>query len=170
MSEGNSIVLLLGGIFTLVFGGIGVVFFLKYLLAKRKADASLAWPSTMGIIETSTITSNTSTDSDGISSTTYAPIVVYSYSVMGSDFHSKRVGFGLDMSGSQSGAASVMSRFPVGKTVTVFYNPDNPGEAVLEHTVINNFTTIILFSVFGGVGIIAFLVSVWVLVSRFISK
>lgn len=168
MDEGSSVILLIGGIFTLVFGGIGVGFFLKYISSKRKAEASKNWPSTTGTIEASTITSNTSTDSDGFSSTTYAPVVVYSYNVMGSSFHTRRVGFGMEMSGPQSGAYSIMSRYPMGKIVTVYYNPENPGEAVLEHSVINNVPTIIFFSVFGGVGIIACLVSVWILASRFL--
>jgi hypothetical protein len=165
MSEGYSIVLLVSALLTLVFGGLGLVFFLIYLSAKRKADASRAWPSTTGMIETSTITSSTHTDSDGFSSTSFAPVIVYSYSVMGSDFHSRRVGFGMDMSGPKSGAVSMMKRYPVGKTVSVFFDPEKPGEAVLEHSIKNSVSTIILFSVFGGVGIIAFLVSAWIMLS-----
>jgi hypothetical protein len=168
MDEGYSVILLIGGIFTLVFGGIGLGFFLKYMSSKRKAEASKSWPSTAGTIEASTITSNTSTDSDGFSSTTYAPVVIYSYNAMGSTFHGRRVGFGMEISGSQSGAVNTMSRYPVGKIVTVYYNPENPGEAVLEQSVINNMLTIIFFSVFGGVGIVACLVSGWILASRFL--
>jgi hypothetical protein len=74
----------------------------------------------------------------------------------------------MEMSGSQSGAVSAMTRYPVGKIVTVYYNPENPGEAVLEHSVINNVPTIIFFCVFGGVGFVACLVSVWIIASRFI--
>jgi hypothetical protein len=168
MDEGTSVILLISGLFTLVFGGIGLGFFLKYLSSKRKAEASKSWPSTAGTIEASTITSSTSTDADGLSSTTYAPVVVYSYNAMGSSFHSRRVGFGMEMSGSQSGAMNTMSRYPMGKIVPVYYNPENPGEAVLEHSVINNTPTILLFSVFGGMGIIACMVSAWILASRFI--
>lgn len=85
------------------------------------------WPTVTGVVKSAKMQS--STDNDG--GTTYSPKVAYSYEVAGSRFEGDRLAFGV-MSSSSGYAAGVLSRYPVGQTVTVHYLPEDPSEAVLE--------------------------------------
>jgi hypothetical protein len=58
------------------------------------------------------------------------PIVHYSYQVSGQSYQGMKLAPGPEVGG--SGAAKVVSKYPVGAQVMVFYNPQNPSEAVLE--------------------------------------
>lgn len=68
--------------------------------------------------------------------TTWKPAIVYGYVVNGTSYLSSRVQFMNVVSGSStfrdSLAKNISEEYPVGKTVTVYYDPDNPEDAVLE--------------------------------------
>jgi hypothetical protein len=66
---------------------------------------------------------------------TYYPRVVYSYEVAGQPYSSHRVTFGAIRPSKQAAAAEkALERYPVGSQVTVYYNPAQPSETVLERT------------------------------------
>lgn len=56
--------------------------------------------------------------------------VTYEYSVAGQAYRNNRVSIGEDRGNFE--VAETIARYPVGKTVTVYYNPSKRGEAVLE--------------------------------------
>jgi len=56
--------------------------------------------------------------------------IVYEYSARGAKLSSNRVSIGEDRGNFE--VAETLSRYPVGKAVTVYYNPLHPKEAVLE--------------------------------------
>jgi hypothetical protein len=61
----------------------------------------------------------------------YYPEVTYEYQVDGTTYTSSKINvimFGSDISYAQG----VLNRYPIGSTVDVHYNPDNPSDAVLE--------------------------------------
>ena len=64
--------------------------------------------------------------------TLYMPVVEYSYSVGGRDFSSRSIWDGTEVSGSRDHAQRIADRYPVGRTVTVHYDPSAPGKAALE--------------------------------------
>jgi hypothetical protein len=113
----------------LILGGLG------YFLYKRNQQSGAArqlaqsWPSTSGMVLMSSVQSRQS----GRSHSTY-PIVVYQYTVNGQSYQSQTIKAGeqfLNVRVMGQPQATV-TRYPIGATVTVFYNPSNPAESALE--------------------------------------
>lgn len=100
---------------------LGVIFFMR-----RKMAAVSQWPSTMGTVMMSTIEQRSSSEGGY----TEYPVVQYSYPVGGQAYQSHKLAPGPDVGG--TGARKVVARYPEGAQVMVFYNPENPSEAVLE--------------------------------------
>jgi hypothetical protein len=65
-------------------------------------------------------------------STTYRARVAYEYPVAGTRHGSDRISYGHYDTESESDAARVVAKYPVGKAVTVRFRPSDPREAVLE--------------------------------------
>jgi len=99
---------------------LGVIFFMR-----RKMAAVSQWPSTMGTV----MMSRTETRSSGEGYTDY-PVVQYSYQVRGQAYQGLKLAPGPEVGG--SGARKVVAKYPPGAQVMVFYNPENPSDAVLE--------------------------------------
>src|SRR5215510_15286921 len=122
----NTEFLLAVGIIIFVLGILNVVFLGILFFMRRKMAAVSQWPSTMGTVMNSTIEWRSSSDSG---STAY-PVVQYSYQVNGQPYQSSKLAPGPEMGG--TGAQKVVAMYPAGAQVMVFYNPQNPAEAVLE--------------------------------------
>jgi len=109
-----------------------IVVLVLVMIARRssaKANASKDWPSTSGQVLMSQIEMRRSSGRNtGMSP---FPVVVYEYTVMGQRYQSNRIAFGGDIGGSMI-AQPTIAKYPAGSMVTVYYNPQNPGEAVLE--------------------------------------
>jgi len=58
------------------------------------------------------------------------PVVQYSYQIGGQLYQGSKIAPGMEVGG--TGAGKVVNRYPAGAQVMVFYNPQNPSEAVLE--------------------------------------
>ena len=93
----------------------------------RRGSASKHWPTTEGRILSSVVRR-----SSGRQGTICEPDIVYQYAVDGTDY----AHWAVDLRGlgttCGSVAAEVVARYPVGATVTVYYDPDHPERAVLE--------------------------------------
>jgi hypothetical protein len=100
---------------------LGVIFFMR-----RKMAAVSQWPSTMGTVNASYLERRSSSEGG---STNY-PVVQYSYQMGGQVYQSTKLAPGPEVGG--TGAGKVVARYPEGAQVMVFYNPQNPSEAVLE--------------------------------------
>jgi len=100
---------------------LGVIFFMR-----RKMAAVSQWPSTMGTVMMSTIDQRYSSEGGY----TDYPVVQYSYQIGGQAYQSAKLAPGPELGG--SGARGVVARYPAGAQVMVFYNPQNPSDAVLE--------------------------------------
>ncbi|HET9906292.1 MAG TPA: DUF3592 domain-containing protein [Anaerolineales bacterium] len=100
---------------------LGIIFFLR-----RKMAAVSQWPSTMGTVNSSYLERRSSSEGG---STNY-PVVQYSYQIGGQSYQSSKLAPGPDVGG--TGAGKVVARYPAGAQVMVFYNPQNPADAVLE--------------------------------------
>ena len=106
-----------------IIGTIGLAIILYGQLQRRRAEASADWPVVPGKIVTSEVTSHT--DEDG---TTYSADIEYVYTVKGIEHRSDVVVIG----GHPYGAQGAVSRYPLGKTVSVSYDPGKARRAVLE--------------------------------------
>ncbi|MDM7948111.1 DUF3592 domain-containing protein [Hydrogenophaga sp.] len=95
-----------------------------YLLRSLiRQHSSKRWPTTIGEI----LESNIEEDSDG-----WAPHVRYAYAVERKHYTNDRLYFHLSNGSTERDARKHLSPYPVGKRVTVYYNPRKPEEAVLD--------------------------------------
>lgn len=145
------VILLLFGIGWLVFTFQGM----------QLAEESAAWPSVEGEVDRTWIETERREDPDGDTETYYEPFVRYSYQVEGVSYTADRIDFGAKRSyGSRSSANNYLNDYPVGKQVEVFYNPDNPNQAVLVREArgatgsIIAGAAVILVSLVGGIGLL----------------
>lgn len=85
----------------------------------------------------------------------FRPQVEYDYLVDGKTLHGKVRTFGeatISGTGARHSAEGVLKRYPVGQEVPVFYNPDDPQQAVLERGIGGNELLLVLFMTpFNGV-------------------
>ena len=101
---------------------LGILFFMR-----RRMVAVSQWPSTLGTVNASYLERR---HSSGDSGSTNYPVVQYSYQVGGQAYQTTKLAPGPEVGG--TGAGEVVARYPAGAQVMVFYNPQNPSEAVLE--------------------------------------
>lgn len=130
----------------LVFLGVSMLGLFIFVAALRKfkqAETSQCWSGTQGRVIESRLETHTSLDSDDIESRVYRAIVVYAYSVMGHNFTGNRVAFGV-RSLSRYAASTVLERYPLDRQITVYYNPDKPGQAVLKRVCVNGMLQIVI--------------------------
>ncbi len=115
----------------LAWVGLAVLGFVCLLIGLRElwfGHKSLRWPSCEGTILKSEV--KKSRGSDGRAD--FNPRVIYVYSVGGQEFVSERVAFHCWGGTTAAASTAVSLRYPVGSTVTVFYNPRNAASSTLE--------------------------------------
>ncbi len=97
------------------------------------ADARLSmhWPTSSGTVILSEVSSYDSR-SDGKTTRMYTANVRYRYAVNGVQYHSGRVSLGDSSTSSAADKRAIAERYPVGSQVTVYYDPDQPQDALLE--------------------------------------
>lgn len=116
-------------VWSFLFAGLAILGW--GIWSSLEAFASNAWPEAAGVITFSTVASYES-DSDSGTTTMYYPDLRYQYNVEGKEFTGTEVDLGDYSSSDISYAKKVTARYPVGKSVRVFYDPAHPGTAVLE--------------------------------------
>lgn len=135
----------------LVFGvGLAIVaaIWFFHLRTARKAEAAGTWPSAPGVVQTSAVREKVESDSEGDSETAYYPEVGYRWTVQGQDYAGRRIAFGeAPRFAREAAAQAICARYPVGAAVSVRYNPDQPGEAVLESRKPSPFKAIVFTAV-----------------------
>jgi len=96
--------------------------YLVWILVRHSRSKS--WSSTPGEV----LESNIEEDSDG-----WAPRVRYSFEVMGRRYTNDRLYFHIPpRTLYERGAEAHLVPYPVGKQIDVYYNPQNPQDAVLD--------------------------------------
>jgi len=134
----------MGAIFVLV----GLLLCAVWFMLRKKAQASLQWPSSRGRVISSAV--NRRQDSDG--NQTEEALVVYEYLVGGATLQGKRIAFGGSGAG---GARKSVERYPAGATVDVYYDPEKPASAVLERSAGSaTFVLLLVGGVFAIIGIV----------------
>jgi hypothetical protein len=122
----NTELLIIIGVISFVFLILNVVFLGIIFFMRRRMAAVSQWPSTMGTVHASFLERRSSSEGG---STNY-PVVQYSYQVSGQAYQGMKIAPGPEVGG--TGAGKVVARYPAGAQVMVFYNPQNPSDAVLE--------------------------------------
>jgi hypothetical protein len=151
----DRVVVFLAPFFT-IFATFGILLLAVSVLNIIKGIQSSSWPSVSGTVLFSHIDTLDGYDIDTGVYTTYFPKVSYEYYVDGLKYSSKRVNFGV--AGGYGNAKRVISDYPQNKVVNVFYNPKEPGKAILEPGIrVGIFLLLIFFSAFSiGISIIIF--------------
>jgi hypothetical protein len=145
-------------VYAIPFAFIGLIAFAAFYKWLEVRAAS-QWPQTTGkvVVSTSETRAVKTFDDDreggrGEEKRNFAKIV-YEYQVSGQKMRASRVSIGEDLGNFE--VAETIARYPVGKVVTVYYNPRKPREAVLERDVPKGvFGCVIWLVVIGTAGIL----------------
>ena len=122
----NTELLIVVGIIVFVFLVLNVIFLGIIFFMRKRMVAVSQWPSTMGAVNASYLERRSSSEGGY----TNYPVVQYSYQVSGQAYQGAKIAPGPEVGG--TGAGKVVARYPAGAQVMVFYNPQNPSDAVLE--------------------------------------
>ncbi|MEW6287179.1 MAG: DUF3592 domain-containing protein [Chloroflexota bacterium] len=102
---------------------------LGIIFTTRQSVANAAtWSSTMGTVTYSGIEWRRGSKGGSVA----YPVVHYAYHVMGQAYQGNKIAPGPRVGG--TGAQKVTGRYPIGAQVMVYYDPNNPSEAVLERS------------------------------------
>jgi hypothetical protein len=95
------------------------------------ARASGTWPHVVGTIMHASVRT-TDSQSNGKTTRMYSADIRYRYQVSGKTYVSGQVSLSDHSSSSSSGMKKLIWRYPAGKSVSVYYNPTDPKDALLE--------------------------------------
>ena len=152
-STGLIVALCLGSVFFLLGVGLAIFGFVQ----RKKAKTTESWPTASGSIVSSRLDQNTRTerrDGHSYTSTSYTPIVEYTYEVGGKTYQGNKVFPGASMSYDHGTAQGIVNRYQPGAAVTVHYDPADPTQAVLETKSKGGNLFLILGAVFAVLGMI----------------
>ncbi|HSM24294.1 MAG TPA: DUF3592 domain-containing protein [Anaerolineaceae bacterium] len=139
----------------LVFIGVGLGMLIKLAKNYAKLRQSQHWNTTDGKIIFSDLDAQISTDDEGYQTTTYLAKIYFSYELDGITYESDRINFDYGMRTSNlRKQQSIVEQYPVGTMVPVYYDADDPSQAVLEKRVNGTFTTILVAAVFIIIGVV----------------
>lgn len=96
-----------------------------------KAKESVNWPTTQGIVISSTVYDSKSHEESSDKSAYHAK-VFYEFNVNDTQYSSSRISFGDYGSGDPSHANDIVGRYPAGMNVMVYYRANKPNECLLE--------------------------------------
>lgn len=114
----------------LIIGGIGYYLYKRNQQSMTQRQDAQNWASTTGTIMMSSVQSRRS----GTGGYSTIPVIVYQFEVNGKTYQSQNVRVGdkyLKVNVSWQ-AQETVDKYPIGKQVTVYYDPNNPAECALE--------------------------------------
>ena len=115
----------------LIFGVAGLFLLILGFRQFRTSKASVDWPSVEGQVSIATVEMKVESGDNG-TSRKYSPRVVYNYSVAGQQYTSDQVVIGARAWYPSQIKAETKLMYQSGQQVTVYYDPENPDQAVLE--------------------------------------
>ena len=141
-----------------IFAVVGIALTIFWgIPTARNAMESKNWSLAEGRITISDVSENYDSNDGGI---TYTAKVAYEYTVNGVPYAGGTVTFGDYGSSDPAHASGIVSRYPVGKTVQVYYDQENPKTSVLEAgTRWSSFVGIGAGLLFSIVGILGFVIA-----------
>ncbi|MDD5544005.1 MAG: DUF3592 domain-containing protein [Acidobacteriia bacterium] len=140
----------------LLFILVGLLLCAGWYFLKKKSQAAMQWPSAQGRVIASDVNRYRGSDGEWAEEAR----VVYEYVVGGNSLRGNRITFGNAASGNRAAARKTAERYPAGAAVSVFYDPQKPGSAVLERKMSGALVLLpIVGGVFAVIGIMSFLVA-----------
>ena len=119
--------------FVLCLGGGCVCIFLQFR-AFRRAHATRSWPRVEGVITQASVEKIISIDAEGQPSRSYAARIAYRYEAAGKSLTQSRIRFGTGIynTGFRFYPRRLLKNYAVQQSVSVFYDPSDPSNSVLE--------------------------------------
>ena len=111
-----------------LFIGLSIIFFAQGGMILYKAFNSAKWPAAAGTI----VSSNVSHHLGGKSAPYSSPDITYRYKVGPTIYFNDNIAYAPLNSSNESKVRQITDRYPVGQVVTVYYDPSNPRDSVLE--------------------------------------
>ena len=139
----------MAGLFAFVLGAL-----LLWLGWRRqqKVKASMSWPYVVGKVVAASVRQVVERgDAQTRDVTNYVPLVQYDYQVGGQNYQGNRLAFQEKAYSSQKKAFHLVAAFPAGNPVSVYYDPANPQNAVLERQAHGNNILLVV----GGILVLA---------------
>jgi hypothetical protein len=125
---------------------VGIAMIAYSLFQRSRLRASASWvPVTATIVKAELLTSATTDSSE------YRISLAYEYEANGVRYTGKRIGFGPRSYIRKKRAQAELEKYPVTCTVTVYFDPENPGEAVLVREAPSNILYLVM-----GICLLAF--------------
>jgi len=151
-----------GWLAALLFLSIGFFLLSKAIKNRRMAAAVERWPAADGTVISTDIIKRVSKSEDEFDS--YIPQVRYSYTASGVLCKGDVIRIGLGDMGyiSEKQARDHLARYPVGATISVRYDPQNPQAAALETGQVGAGRKMFAGVLLAGVGIAAIVFAVWI--------
>jgi len=145
---------------TIPLGVLSLVLFGAAFHRFRQAKKVSSWPRTQGRVVSSQLEDGPSMGRP-LPVVSHRAVITYTYEVQGQEWSSERVFFGDDAFATGDGARDRVRKYEPGTTVEVFYDPSNPGEAVLEPETAwhQAATEVILWVVLGSLSVLAVFVA-----------
>lgn len=123
----------------LIFGGIFGVMGASLLVygwnLNRRRKVAPGWPSVKGKVTASQVNKTSTASASGMpgfSPVVFVPVVQYSYQVNDLAYQRDNLASGKADAYNSVTAQNVVDRYRPGTSVTVYYNPSNPGEALID--------------------------------------
>jgi hypothetical protein len=113
--------------FGVIAFAVGVVLYIVQFRQGLRADASKKWPKAAGTVIASAL------EPSPEHKRRYRAAVRYRYRVGGKEYQADRVFWGGN-EGRRRHMESVVAAYPAGADVPVYYDPQNPAEAVIDPT------------------------------------
>ena len=137
---------------------MSLLLFLGQIWSIYQGVQSKKWPTAEGIVIQSYVRISPGGDSGDI----YEPRISYGYSISGKPYESNSISYKQNPNTTSRGPAdNVISKYPKGSRVRVYYDPDNPTNAVLETGLGDGWPYLLLMLFFAttiGTGIWAYVV------------
>jgi hypothetical protein len=99
------------------------------------------WPMVIGTIAESKVREiapweqhSSGSDYSDIKQTLYEPVIAYDYVVDGHEYRGRRISVAKFSASMQTYAESRIAEYPVGRQVSVYVNPEDPKDAIVERT------------------------------------
>lgn len=115
---------LVGEIFLLVGVAVGAVIVWQLIKGMRSKN----WPTALGVVTDAQVSMHY--DDEG--TRMYKPEVAYRYDADGLEYNGNKRTFGEYSSSNRRRAEKIVGQYRPGSQVQVYYNPEDPGVAVLE--------------------------------------
>lgn len=126
----------------------------KKILLGREVQRVMSWPRADGEITKSKIVMDDSQSGMNSPNKTFKAEVTYKYTAGKRSYRNSRICVGGQLQLSLRGKAEdYCERYPVGQTVSVFYDPDNPSDSCLERKEETSGMYLLIGALFAIIGI-----------------